>query len=69
MLRMDGKNVNFNGVSIIDDVQLASMSASASNGTNIYFSVNIENVASYRLNAAAVDADIEAFKDAVMDAV
>lgn len=68
MLRMDGRNVNFNGVSIIDDVQMASMSASA-NGTNLYFSINIDNIATYRLNDTAIDADIEAFKEAVVEAL
>ena len=68
MLRMDGKNVNFNGVSLVNDEQLASMSASISN-TGLYFNVNIENSAKYVANAAAVDADIEAFKEAVVDAI
>lgn len=68
MLRMDGKNINFNGVSIVDDVQLASMSASVS-GNSIYFSINIDNSEQYVLNAAAIDADVEAFKEAVVDAL
>ena len=68
MLRMDGKNVNFNGASIVNDEQIASMSANISN-TGLYFNISIENSAKYVANAAAVDADIEAFKEAVVDAI
>ena len=64
MLRMDGKNVNFNGASIVNDEQIASMSANISN-TGLYFNIGIENSAKDIANAAAVDADIEAFKDAI----
>lgn len=68
MLRMDGKNVNFNGVSIVNDVQMASMSASCS-GDNIYFSISIDSATAYLANSAAIDADVEAFKEAVIDAI
>ena len=68
MLRMDGRNVNFNGASIVNDEHIASMSANISN-TGLYFSISIENSAKYIANTAAVDADIKAFKEAVIDAI
>lgn len=68
MLRMDGKNISFNAVSLIDDVQMASMSANIS-GSNVYFNVTIENATNYLANSEAIDADVEAFKEAVFDAV
>ena len=68
MLRMDGRNVNFNGISIIDDDQVASMNATISN-SSVYFGISIENITKYQANAAAVDADVEAFKETVIEAI
>lgn len=68
MLRIDAKNVNFNGVCMIEDTQVASMSAN-SNDNNLYFSIAIENLATYKENQLIVDADIEAFKEAVLEAM
>lgn len=68
MLRMDGKNINFNGVSLIEDTQIASMSASYS-GQNVYFSINIDNLTLYKANADAVDADVASFKETVIEAL
>ena len=69
MLRMDGRNINFNGASIINDEQIASMNANASNNNSVYFNINIENITSYLANTSAVDADIKSFKEAVLDAI
>lgn len=69
MLRLDNKNTNFSGASIIDDVQVASMSASYSTGSNVYFSFSIERIDLYEENSEAVDADFIAFKDAVVESI
>lgn len=68
MLRMDGKNVNFNGVSIINDAQVATMNASSSNNS-VYFNFSIENVDTYKANIDAVNTDMEDFRDAVIEAI
>ena len=68
MLRMDSRNVNFNAVSLIDDEQVAAMGANIS-GSNIYFNITIDNVTKYLDNEEAVDADVEAFKSVVIDAI
>lgn len=68
MLRMDGKNVNFNGVSIVNDVQIASMNASSSNNS-VYFNFNIDNIETYKANIDTVNTDMEDFRDAVIEAI
>ena len=68
MLRIDAKNVNFNGVCIIEDARVASMSAN-SNDNGLYFSLAIEDLAAYKENQLIVDADIEAFKESVLEAM
>ncbi len=68
MLRMDGKNVNFNGVSIVNDAQVATMNASSSNNS-VYFNFSIENVDTYKANIDAVNTDMEDFRDAVIEAI
>lgn len=68
MLRMDGKNVNFNGVSIVNDAQIATMNASSSNNS-VYFNFSIENVDTYKANIDAVNTDMEDFRDAVIEAI
>lgn len=69
MLRLDSKNTNFSGASIIDDVQVASMSASYSTGSNIYFNFSIERLDLYNENAETVDADFDSFKDTVLESI
>lgn len=63
MLRMENSNVNFNGTSTIEEVVVASMSASYSgDGVNVYFSFNVNNIDTYLANQEAVDADFVEFK-------
>lgn len=69
MLRLDSKNTNFSGASVIDDVQVASMSASYSTGSNIYFNFSIERLDLYNENSETVDTDFNSFKDAVLESV
>lgn len=69
MLRLDSKNTNFSGASVIDDVQVASMSASYSTGSNVYFNFSIERLDLYNENAETVDADFDSFKDTVLESI
>lgn len=69
MLRLDSKNTNFSGASVIDDIQVASMSASYSTGSNIYFNFSIERLDLYNENAETVDADFDSFKDTVLESI
>ena len=69
MLRLDSKNTNFNGASVIDDTQVASMSASYSTGSNVYFNLSIERLDLYTENAETVDADFDSFKETVLDTI
>lgn len=67
MLRVDNKNTSFNGASVIDDTQVASMSASYSTNSNVYFNFSIERLDLYKENSEAIDADFTAFKDMVLE--
>lgn len=68
MLRMENSNVNFNGSSFVEDVAIASMSASYSgDGSNVYFSFGVNDITAYLANAEAVDADFIAFKESVFE--
>ena len=67
MLRVDNKNTSFNGASVIDDTQIASMSASYSTNSNVYFNFSIERLDLYEENSEAVDTDFIAFKDMVLE--
>ena len=69
MLRLDSKNTSFSGASVIDDVQVASMSANYSTGSNIYFNFSIERLDLYNENAETVDTDFNSFKDSVLESV
>ena len=69
MLRMDDRNINFNGASIIDDEQIASMSAGVINDTRVYFNFNIDNITTYLANDEAVDEDFKSFKEAVLNVI
>lgn len=69
MLRLDSKNTNFSGASIINDIQVASMSASYSTGSNIYFNFSIERLDLYEENVETVDTDFSSFKDTVLETV
>lgn len=68
MLRMDNSNVNFNGVSTIEDVIVANMSASYNGeGSGVYFSFVVNDIAGYVANTEAVDADFIQFKANVFE--
>ena len=70
MLRMVNSNVNFNGSSSIDEIVIASMNANyAGDGVNVYFNLNINDIAAYMVNADAVDADFAEFKANVFDTI
>lgn len=69
MLRVDSKNTSFSGVSIVNDQQIASMSANYSTGSNLYFNFNIERLDLYEENSEAVDTDFMTFKDTVLEGI
>lgn len=61
MLRLDSKNVNFNGASIVNDVQIASFSASVTDPNYASVSASIDNYATYRANIDAFKLDFANF--------
>lgn len=70
MLRMDNSNFNFNGTSVIEDAMIASMNANYNgDGVNVYFNLNINDITAYLANMEAVDADFNAFKTQVFEAL
>ena len=69
MLRMDNANMNFNGTSIIEEVVVATMNASYSGGSEIYFSFSVVNYDSYKTNKVLVEADFSDFCVEVLEAV
>lgn len=68
MLRMDNMNVNFNGVSMVDDVVVANMSASYS-GVEVYFNMTIINLNMYNSNKEVVELDFDNFKDKALEGI
>lgn len=70
MLRMENSNVNFNGSSSVNEVVIASMNANyTGDGANVYFNLNINDIAAYMVNADVVDADFAEFKTNVFDTI
>lgn len=65
MLRMDSKNINFNGSSVIDDVAVANFGANH-DGNNVYFNMNISNIELYKVNKSSVEADFFEFCNEVL---
>lgn len=67
MLRIDSKNMNFNGSSIINNESFVSFNASVNEpDNNGYVSINISDMARLRSNLASVKADIAAFIDEIV---
>lgn len=65
MLILNGKNINLNGQSTVNDIVIASMNANYS-GDILYTNFNIENLSAYDDNKATVLADWEDFLDAAL---
>lgn len=67
MLRIDNKNMNYNGSCIVNEAIIANFNANVNepNG-NCYINVNMEDLALARANLAAVKLDLAAFVDAIM---
>ena len=66
MLRIDSKNMNFNGTSMVNGLGLASLSASVNDpDNNAYVSINVMDMSSARTNLAALKADVAAFLDEI----
>lgn len=62
MLRIDSKNMNFNGTSIIDETAIASFNASVNEtDNNSYVNISIQNLSSVRTNINTFEADLNAF--------
>lgn len=66
MLIVNGKNINLNGQSVINDNVVVTMNANFS-GDIIYTNFNIEDVEDFELNKAAVLEDLEDFLDEAVD--
>ena len=69
MLQINSKSLDFNGASMVNDVVVASMHASYSMHGEMYFSMNIADVAAYAANKILVDADVADFCKTVVDVV
>lgn len=62
MLRIDSRNVNFNGTSVINDGAFVTMNASVNDpDNNGYISISISDMAKFRANLAAIKVDIASF--------
>lgn len=67
MLRIDSKNLNFNGTSVIDELSLASFSASINEPDNVgYISVNFNNLNEVRQNLNVITTDLDAFLEEIL---
>lgn len=68
MLQMNDSNLNFNAVSHDGHgEQFATLNASYNGGTNVYFSVNLEKMAS--ANITAIKNDFDTFVDTVVASI
>lgn len=66
MLRIDAKNMNFSGTSVINDVELAGLNANVNESDNHgYLNININNMNAARENLIALKSDIAAFIDEI----
>ena len=62
MLRIDSKNTNYSGVSVVGDNIVAYLNGSNS-GTNMHIDINIDNVDN--VNFTLLKTDIDSFIDEV----
>ncbi len=70
MLRINGRNTNYNGQSIVNNLVLCSFSATSNDvNNNARFNLNIDNVTSVVENFETVIADFNAFVEEVLTAV
>jgi len=67
MLRMDSKNINFNGSSVIDDVAVANFGANH-DGNNVYFNMSVSNIELYKEYKSSVEVDFSEFCNEVLAA-
>ena len=68
MLKINSKSMDFNGVSTVEDVVVASLHASYS-GADMYMSMNVSNVAAYAEHKEIVSADMAAFCAEVVNTI
>lgn len=66
MLRLDSKNTSYSAALLIGGAQVAYLSASRT-GDNVSFSMSIDDIDSYIINAAAFKTDIADFLDTVAE--
>lgn len=67
MLRIDSRNMNFNGSSVIGDQSFVSFNASINDpDNNGYISINISDMERFRSSLAAVEGDVIAFLEEIV---
>ena len=69
MLKINSKSMDFNGVSVIDDIAVASMHASYNGNNDMYLNMSISEINAYIAHKDVVAADFAAFCDAIVAVV
>ena len=69
MLRIDTKTMHFAGSSMVDDVAVATFSASHNGGKDLYISVSISDCALFAEHQLMVEADMNDFHSEVLGAI
>jgi hypothetical protein len=69
MLRIDTKSMHFAGSSMIDDVAVATFSASHNGGKDLYISISVADCALFAANQLMVEADMNDFHSEVLSTV
>lgn len=67
MLRMDNRNMNFMGSSVVDEVVVASFSAGYNGNKDLYINVSVADYTLFAANQLTVEADMNAFHSEVLE--
>lgn len=70
MLRIDSRNMNYNGVSMVGDTIIAGFNANVNEPeNNAYLNINIQNMSAMRTNIIVFEADLNSFIDEISSLV
>jgi hypothetical protein len=69
MLRMDNRNMNFMGSSVVEDVVVATFSAGYNGGKELYINMSVMDHALFAKNQVIVEADLNDFNTEVLETV
>jgi hypothetical protein len=69
MLKIDTKSLHFAGSSMVDDVAIATFSASHNGGKDLYISISVADCALFAEHQLTVEADMNDFHTEVINTI